>query len=367
MARTASGKPGVQAAEAGRRRWRQAPARLHRPAPGHARASPPWATHDVPACRFGVDRSAVSRAIGEVRPLLAERGARLHHYSGLRLRMLAEVIDHLGSSGQTGIIDGTGIRVRRPAAGREDRGKYTRPDDAGLCGQGSEAGTQGVLGDQVLQQCAPLDVRAHEELLAVLLQDVEGDEVGRPPGGGAGGARARMAARRCNASKDKPKPRKAKGPSRTPAPHCPVRARPMGRGPGHDGTVPRRARGHQPRRGRALPPDVRPMTRAWRSRSPGHGQPGASGGERGGGALRLSGDDLALLDSLHGRLTAPRGRRRGRTRRVRPLRSCVGRQFLTGSMQRTNLSVSSCCARATSATPSHLSRSKVLSTTLTTL
>ncbi len=40
------------------------------------------------------------------------------------LRTLAEVIDHLGSSGQTGIIDGTEIRVRRPAAGRKDRDRF---------------------------------------------------------------------------------------------------------------------------------------------------------------------------------------------------------------------------------------------------
>ncbi|MEV7680468.1 transposase family protein [Streptomyces sp. NPDC088341] len=42
----------------------------------------------------------------------------------VRLGTLAEVIDHLGASGQTGIIDGTEIRVRRPAAGRKDREKF---------------------------------------------------------------------------------------------------------------------------------------------------------------------------------------------------------------------------------------------------
>ncbi|MFJ6888156.1 hypothetical protein ACIQRC_25385 [Streptomyces californicus] len=43
----------------------------------------------------------------------------------MRLRTLAEVIDFLGASGQTGTIDGTEIRVRRPAAGRKDREKCT--------------------------------------------------------------------------------------------------------------------------------------------------------------------------------------------------------------------------------------------------
>ncbi|MFF2302781.1 transposase family protein [Streptomyces sp. NPDC058128] len=36
----------------------------------------------VSACWFGVDRSTITRAIGEVRPLLAERGARSAPASG---------------------------------------------------------------------------------------------------------------------------------------------------------------------------------------------------------------------------------------------------------------------------------------------
>ncbi|MGA4960361.1 helix-turn-helix domain-containing protein [Streptomyces lavendulocolor] len=79
------------------------------------------ATHDVLACWFGVDRSTITRAIGEIRPLLAERGCSI---SPVRLRTLAEVIDHLGASGQTGIIDGTEIRVRRSAGGRKDRDTF---------------------------------------------------------------------------------------------------------------------------------------------------------------------------------------------------------------------------------------------------
>ncbi len=79
-------------------------------------------THDVLACWFGVDRSTITRAIAEVRPLLAERGCTIS--PGVRLRTLAEVIDHLGTDGKTGIIDGTEIRVRRPAAGRKDRDKF---------------------------------------------------------------------------------------------------------------------------------------------------------------------------------------------------------------------------------------------------
>nr|WP_245770286.1 transposase family protein [Streptomyces radiopugnans] len=76
-------------------------------------------THDVPACWFEVDRFTITRAVGEVRPLLAERGCTIA--PGVRLRTLAEVIDHLGASGKSGIIDGTEVPVHRPAVGRTDR------------------------------------------------------------------------------------------------------------------------------------------------------------------------------------------------------------------------------------------------------
>lgn len=55
-------------------------------------------THDVLACWFGVDRSTITRAIGEVRPLLAERGCTIR--PGVRLRTLAEVIDQLPPPGE---------------------------------------------------------------------------------------------------------------------------------------------------------------------------------------------------------------------------------------------------------------------------
>ncbi|MDX3434210.1 transposase [Streptomyces sp. ME01-18a] len=79
-------------------------------------------THDVLACWFGVERSTVTRAVGEVRPLLAERGCTVS--PGVRLRSLAEVVEHLGQAGKTGIIDGTEIRARRPAVGHKDRDKF---------------------------------------------------------------------------------------------------------------------------------------------------------------------------------------------------------------------------------------------------
>ncbi|MGW1234229.1 transposase family protein [Streptomyces californicus] len=71
---------------------------------------------------FGVNRPTVTRAIGEVWPLLAERGCTVA--PDIRLTTFAEVVDHLGASGQAWIIDGTEVRARRPAVGRKGREKF---------------------------------------------------------------------------------------------------------------------------------------------------------------------------------------------------------------------------------------------------
>ncbi|MDT0438683.1 MULTISPECIES: helix-turn-helix domain-containing protein [Streptomyces] len=57
------------------------------PTPVHLRHG---TTHDVLACWFGVDRSTITRAIGEVGPLLAERGFTVS--PDVRLRSLAEAL-----------------------------------------------------------------------------------------------------------------------------------------------------------------------------------------------------------------------------------------------------------------------------------
>ncbi|MEV6263954.1 hypothetical protein AB0M42_24815 [Streptomyces sp. NPDC051784] len=81
-------------------------------------------THHVLACWFDVDRSTVTQPIGEVRPLLAERGCTVS--IDVRMQTLAEVVEHLGQAGKTGTFDGTEIRARCPAAaGREYRHKFT--------------------------------------------------------------------------------------------------------------------------------------------------------------------------------------------------------------------------------------------------
>lgn len=79
-------------------------------------------THDVLAAWFGVDRSTITRAVNEIRPLLAERGCRID--AGLRLRTLADVVAYLDHVRATALMDATEIRVRRPSAKRAGRQQF---------------------------------------------------------------------------------------------------------------------------------------------------------------------------------------------------------------------------------------------------
>ncbi len=69
-----------------------------------------------------MDRSTISRAVAEIRPLLAGRGCRID--SGQRLRTLSDVIAYLGATGQTALMDVTEIRVRRLSAHRGGRSRF---------------------------------------------------------------------------------------------------------------------------------------------------------------------------------------------------------------------------------------------------
>ena len=70
--------------------------------------------HAALAVFYGVDRSAITRAVGEVRPLLARRGFAVPGKPGLRLRTLADVFAYAASEGVKLRIDGTEVQVRRP-------------------------------------------------------------------------------------------------------------------------------------------------------------------------------------------------------------------------------------------------------------
>jgi hypothetical protein len=77
--------------------------------------------HAVLAELCGVGRPTVTRAVHEVRPLLAARGFAVPAHPGLRLRTLADVFAYAASSGVELRIDGTEVQVRRPRAGRPGR------------------------------------------------------------------------------------------------------------------------------------------------------------------------------------------------------------------------------------------------------
>ncbi|MER6564607.1 transposase family protein, partial [Streptomyces sp. NPDC001027] len=76
--------------------------------------------HSVLGLLFGVDRSTVTRAITEVRTLLAERGAAPGR-PGLRVRTLPDVFAYAQAEGIELRLDATEIQVRRPPAGRGGR------------------------------------------------------------------------------------------------------------------------------------------------------------------------------------------------------------------------------------------------------
>ncbi|ALC19223.1 transposase family protein [Streptomyces pristinaespiralis] len=77
--------------------------------------------HSVLALLFLVDRSTVTRAIGEIRTLLAGRGCAVPDRPNLRLRTLADVFAYAQAEGIELRLDATEIQVRRPLAGRGGR------------------------------------------------------------------------------------------------------------------------------------------------------------------------------------------------------------------------------------------------------
>jgi hypothetical protein len=77
--------------------------------------------HQALAVLFGVDRSTITRAIHEVRPLLAKRGFAVPGQPGLRLQTLADVFAYAQACGVELRLDGTEIQVRRPQAHRPGR------------------------------------------------------------------------------------------------------------------------------------------------------------------------------------------------------------------------------------------------------
>src|SRR5215470_5724641 len=77
--------------------------------------------HAALAVIYQVDRTTITRAVHEIRPLLAARGFAVPGKPGLRLATLADVFAYAASQGVRLRIDGTEVQVRRPRAGRPGR------------------------------------------------------------------------------------------------------------------------------------------------------------------------------------------------------------------------------------------------------
>jgi hypothetical protein len=77
--------------------------------------------HAALALFYGVDRSTITRAVHEIRPLPAARGFAVPGQSGLRLRTPADVFAYAAAKGTGLRIDGTGVQVRRPQANKPGR------------------------------------------------------------------------------------------------------------------------------------------------------------------------------------------------------------------------------------------------------
>ena len=77
--------------------------------------------HAALAVFYGVDRSTITRAVHEIRPLLAARGFAVPGRPGVRLRTLADVFAYASAEGVELRIDGTEVRVRRPRANKPGR------------------------------------------------------------------------------------------------------------------------------------------------------------------------------------------------------------------------------------------------------
>ncbi|GGW13607.1 hypothetical protein GCM10018980_16550 [Streptomyces capoamus] len=77
--------------------------------------------HSVLGLPFGVDRSTITRAVQEIRTLLAEWGCAGPNRPHLRLRTLADVFASAQAEGIELRLDATEIQIRRPLASRGGR------------------------------------------------------------------------------------------------------------------------------------------------------------------------------------------------------------------------------------------------------
>ncbi|MFJ3204780.1 transposase family protein [Streptomyces sp. NPDC086989] len=89
--------------------------------------------HAALAELYGVDRSTVSGAIREVRPLLATRGFAVPDRPGVRLRTREDLFAYADAERVDLRIDGTEVQVRRPRAHRPRRKAFVSGNPCRAC------------------------------------------------------------------------------------------------------------------------------------------------------------------------------------------------------------------------------------------
>jgi hypothetical protein len=77
--------------------------------------------HQALAVLYRVDRATITRAVHQIRPLLARRGFAVPDAPDVRLQTLADVFAYAAAHGVDLRIDGTEVQVRRPRANRPGR------------------------------------------------------------------------------------------------------------------------------------------------------------------------------------------------------------------------------------------------------
>jgi hypothetical protein len=86
--------------------------------------------HAALAVFYRLDRSTITRAVHEIRPLLAQRGFAVPGQPGLRLRTLADVFAYAAAEGVQLRVDGTGCRSAGPGRAGPGAGVRVRQEEA---------------------------------------------------------------------------------------------------------------------------------------------------------------------------------------------------------------------------------------------
>ncbi|MEW2117363.1 transposase family protein [Streptomyces sp. NPDC005474] len=153
--------------------------------------------HAVLAVLYGVDGSTVSRAVREVRPLLAARGFAVPDRPGVRLRTLDDLFAYTDAEQVRLRMDGTEVQVRRPRVNRAGRRSFVsgkRRQTTTFCDEQGRTLFSGVVRPGRMHDQTPVrtegigeQFRLHPQVAVDVDEGYRGlandflDQVGAPP------------------------------------------------------------------------------------------------------------------------------------------------------------------------------------------